>query len=271
MKLENPIAENEAYLRQSIVDTLARRAEHNLAHMEGNIRLFEIGDVFPGCGVPLPVEELHVAALVMGRRFPPHFSDPKSDQFTAWALYDASDIKALALGIAEAANPGCAVGLEPGASVGEPLPGTRGEWKGPALWVITVDGQTCGQIGEIRVDAPVWSDAGVGVRAVTRCHGREAGRCAAIARASRDGPDPAKSWCTGVAARASARAAISGDTGDAGGRGGRRAPPAAECHRCGRRARGQGALEGSCSSDSICSTSMLGRGSIPGSGALPGD
>ena len=34
--------------------------------------------------------------LVMGRRQPPHFTDPKSPEFDAWASYDQWDAKALA-------------------------------------------------------------------------------------------------------------------------------------------------------------------------------
>ena len=51
VRVLNPIAENEAHLRRSVLETLARRAEHNLARMEGNLRLFEIGSAFePGEG-----------------------------------------------------------------------------------------------------------------------------------------------------------------------------------------------------------------------------
>ena len=49
VRVSNPLAETEAYLRREILDTLARRAEYNLARMQGNVRLFEIGSVFePG-------------------------------------------------------------------------------------------------------------------------------------------------------------------------------------------------------------------------------
>ena len=42
----NPLAENEAHLRRTLLETLARRAEYNLAHMQGNVRLYEIGSAF---------------------------------------------------------------------------------------------------------------------------------------------------------------------------------------------------------------------------------
>src|SRR5690242_7192702 len=97
----NPLAENEAYLRRDVLETLAKRAEYNLARMQGNLRLFEIGAAFEPSGRRLPREELRVGALVMGRRAPAHFSDPKSDDFSKWVSYDAWDAKSLAATIAD--------------------------------------------------------------------------------------------------------------------------------------------------------------------------
>src|ERR1035437_6296498 len=42
-RVTNPLAEGEPFLRTSLLDTLARRAEFNLNQHEGNVRLFEIG------------------------------------------------------------------------------------------------------------------------------------------------------------------------------------------------------------------------------------
>jgi phenylalanyl-tRNA synthetase beta chain len=158
VKIANPVAENEAYLRREIIDTLGRRAEHNLAQMEGNLRLFEIGDVFPSRAPgQLPLEELHVGALLMGRRLPAHFSDPKSEEFNAWATYDRHDVKALALEIAQLVYPDASVALGSGAQVGPGLPGTRDSWMGAPEWLVLVNGETRGQIGRVRLDAPVWA------------------------------------------------------------------------------------------------------------------
>ena len=96
VRLTNPLSENEAYLRREILDSLARRAEYNLSRMNSDIRIFEIGSVFAPSKDETPSEELRVAALVMGRRSPPHFSDPKSPDFDAWIAYDHWDAKALA-------------------------------------------------------------------------------------------------------------------------------------------------------------------------------
>src|SRR6185503_17159873 len=74
VRVTNPLAEDEAYLRGDLLTTLISRAEYNLARMQGNVRLFEIGTAFfagedqsmlPGPKkAGLPREEMHVAALV---------------------------------------------------------------------------------------------------------------------------------------------------------------------------------------------------------------
>ena len=46
VRLANPMAEDEAWLRRDLLETLARRAEHNLAQRHRDVRLFEIGSAF---------------------------------------------------------------------------------------------------------------------------------------------------------------------------------------------------------------------------------
>ncbi|MEP6766870.1 MAG: phenylalanine--tRNA ligase subunit beta, partial [Gemmatimonadaceae bacterium] len=41
LRVRNPLADDEPFLRQSLLETLARRAEFNLTRMQGNVRLFE--------------------------------------------------------------------------------------------------------------------------------------------------------------------------------------------------------------------------------------
>ncbi len=43
VRVANPMSENEAFLRGSLLETLARRAEFNLSHRSGDVRIFEIG------------------------------------------------------------------------------------------------------------------------------------------------------------------------------------------------------------------------------------
>lgn len=145
-RLRNPLAEDEAYLRTRLTDTLARRVEYNFAHMQRNVRLFEIGAVFlaarnPETGAPL--ERTHAAAVVSGDRRPRHFTDPHPPLFDLW------DAKAIAEEIVDAAWPGSAVSLEP--SVGE------------VLWNVTVNGAPAGAVTRISVDAPVWAGPVLGI------------------------------------------------------------------------------------------------------------
>jgi phenylalanyl-tRNA synthetase beta chain len=143
VRVANPLAENEAYLRRDLLDTLARRAEYNLAQMQRDVRLFEVGAVFqPGDGA-LPRETLHAAALLMGHRRPPHWTEGKPPDFDEW------DAKGLGETLARAAHPGAAVELR----------GAQGE----ALWDILIDGETRGAVRRVSLDAPVWAAPAYGV------------------------------------------------------------------------------------------------------------
>ena len=148
VRVANPLAENEAYLRRDILETLSQRAEYNLARMHGDLRLFEIGAVFfPGASMPR--EELHVGALIMGRRRPPHFSDPKSDEFERAMTFDLWDAKALADLIAREAY---------GSGAATLVDGDDNE-----LWSINVEGQRVGGVRALSLDAPVWAKPAFGV------------------------------------------------------------------------------------------------------------
>ncbi|MGH7624673.1 MAG: phenylalanine--tRNA ligase subunit beta [Gemmatimonadaceae bacterium] len=136
-RVANPLAENEAYLRREVLDTLARRAEYNLSRMHRDIRLFEIGAAFIPVGEPLPREELRAAALMTGRRHPPHWTDTHSADFDQW------DAKALAEELAGVACPDASIELAAG--------------DGDALWTIIVNGVECGAVRRVELDAPVWA------------------------------------------------------------------------------------------------------------------
>jgi phenylalanyl-tRNA synthetase beta chain len=150
VRLTNPLSEAEAYLRRDVLDTLARRAEYNLARMQGNIRLFEIGSVFRPQPGELPVEELRVGILVMGRRAPAHFTDPKSPEFEQWVVFDQWDAKALAELAASAIRPGVAVTLRESEDVS-------------VLWTVLAGGETIGVVRQVVLDAPVWASAAFGI------------------------------------------------------------------------------------------------------------
>ena len=143
VRVANPLAEDEPYLRREILDTLARRAEANLAHMQGNVRLFEIGSVFQPTDGAMPRELVRAGVLVMGLRHPEHFATPGGQTWDEW------DAKAIAERMARVAHPGGEVVVESG----------EGEW----LWRVMVGGRDVGGVRHVALDAPVWAAAAFGV------------------------------------------------------------------------------------------------------------
>lgn len=143
-RVRNPLADDEPYLRASVLDTLARRAEYNLSRMQGNIRLFEIGNAFCGTTGRLPREEVRAGALIMGARRPPHFTEPDPPAFDIW------DAKALAEQMAQAAFPGEQLTMVPA--------------EHPVVWTLNVSNH--GQVGRVerlQLDRPVWACDAFGV------------------------------------------------------------------------------------------------------------
>jgi len=143
-RVRNPLAEDEPFLRASVLDTLARRAEYNLSRMQGNLRLFEIGNVFVPRAARLPREEMRVGALLMGARRPAHFTEPNAPAYDVW------DAKELAERVASAAFPGRIVRLTNAVA--------------PALWAVEVDGLgLVGRVEQVVLDRPVWATEAWGV------------------------------------------------------------------------------------------------------------
>lgn len=156
VRVQNPLAENEACLRRAVIETLVGRAELNLAHMQRDIRLFEIGDVFVPARGPLPTESLHVSVLVMGRRAPRHFTDPQTQAFEDWVPYERWDVEALALEICRVAFPGQLISIKP-------MENDAGVPVLVADWMIVKEGTTIGRVGRVKLDAPVWAPAAWGL------------------------------------------------------------------------------------------------------------
>ncbi|HEX5438583.1 MAG TPA: phenylalanine--tRNA ligase subunit beta [Gemmatimonadaceae bacterium] len=141
VRVSNPLAENEAYLRRDLLETLARRTEYNFARRQRDVRLFEIGAAFAPSAGAVPHEELRVAAVITGHRRPPHFTEPHPPDFDAW------DAKGLAEMMATTADP-LAV-LQPGG--------------GEILWDIVVRDVVRGGVRRLHLDAPVWAAPVFGV------------------------------------------------------------------------------------------------------------
>jgi phenylalanyl-tRNA synthetase beta chain len=144
VRLANPMAEDEAFLRRDLLETLARRAEHNLAQRHRDLRLFEIGSAFRPSPSGLPLEEMRVAALVMGHRHPPHWSEPITPDFDEW------DAKWLGELVASTIASGAAVEL-------------RDAGRGEVLWEIAIAGEVRGTVRRLALDAPVWAPAAFGI------------------------------------------------------------------------------------------------------------
>ena len=143
-RVRNPLAEHEPYLRASVLDSLSDRAAYNLSRMQGNIRLFEVGNAFLPTGDRLPREELRAAALFMGTRRPPHFTEPQPPVFDRW------DAKHVAERMARVAFGGREVRFSAG--------GDR------VLWEITLEGTgVVGTVSRLAIDRPAWAAEAYGV------------------------------------------------------------------------------------------------------------
>jgi len=136
-RVSNPLAENEAHLRTSLLETLARRTEYNLAQRVGDVRLFEIGSAFAPAGIGVPKEELRLGVVLMGRRRPAHFTEPNPPAFDEW------DAKGIAEHAAQVAHPASTVTLVPA--------------RDDAIWTVEVDGSATGVVKRLALDAPVWA------------------------------------------------------------------------------------------------------------------
>ncbi len=145
VRVANPLAEDEPHLRRSLLETLARRAEYNLNRMQGDVRLFEIGSAFTPRPDGLPLEAVRVGALIMGRRRPPHFTEPDPPPFDAW------DAKALGARISELAFPSEIATLEASDD--------------GRSWVIVVGTarRRVGRAGPVALDRPAWAAEAFGV------------------------------------------------------------------------------------------------------------
>jgi phenylalanyl-tRNA synthetase beta chain len=134
VRLLNPLAADEAWLRRRLLPGLVRLVEANWANRVPDVRLFEIGTAFAS-GVPSerPREERRVAAVLTGRREPPHWT-------AAPAMFDIWDLKGRVETAAALAIPDAEVQVE-----------------GQALVVRDRTGRVVGSGGPLAADAPPWA------------------------------------------------------------------------------------------------------------------
>ena len=148
LRVSNPLNAREPVMRRTLLPSLLRRLEHNLAHGNRDVRLFEIGTSFRKAprGGP-PVEETHVAAVLTGRRHPPHWSVPD-------VALDVWDLKAVLEEAARTAHG------EQACVVGAAGRGAAPYESDLHLEVRASDGSTLGAGGRVapgNVDVPVWA------------------------------------------------------------------------------------------------------------------
>ncbi len=149
VEVANPLTTTEPFMRRALLPSLVRRVEYNLARGNRDVRLFELGTSFrrAEAGDP-PHEETHLAAVLTGRREPPHWS--RTDE-----ALEVWDLKAL-LEVVVSMVYGADATIEPG------RPAAAALAKDACLVVRSSDGQVAGYGGRVSdaiCDVPVWAGA----------------------------------------------------------------------------------------------------------------
>lgn len=71
VNLLNPLSDEQAVMRTILLPGLLENVRRNINHQNGDLRFFEIGKVFiPRDGGEQPLERVHLAGILSGRRFP---------------------------------------------------------------------------------------------------------------------------------------------------------------------------------------------------------
>lgn len=135
VRLLNPLAADDAWLRRRLLPGLVRLVEANWANRVADVRLFEIGTAF-AAGAPgeRPREERHVAAVLTGRHEPEHWTGTGQGKFDIW------DLKGRLEAVVALAIPGADVQVE-----------------GQAWVVRDRAGRVVGEGGPLAADAPPWA------------------------------------------------------------------------------------------------------------------
>jgi len=86
VNLLNPLTEDQKIMRTMMLPSLLQNISRNTSRQSNDIRLFEIGKVFhPVEGEPLPQENMRVAGVLSGRRYPEasllHFGNYQVDVY----------------------------------------------------------------------------------------------------------------------------------------------------------------------------------------------
>ncbi|HEX9727239.1 MAG TPA: phenylalanine--tRNA ligase subunit beta [Gemmatimonadales bacterium] len=157
--IENPLSNDEAFLRGSLLPGLVRSVEHNWSARTRDVRLFEIGRVFQATDTGRPDETLRAGGVISGARLPSHWSaaGPAPD-------LDLWDLKGMLEDVVRAAVPG-----------GRLQPGEQGGWT-----VHSGDGRQVGIGRQLDADSPPWSAPLFGFEVDIEREAREAHRFAPL-------------------------------------------------------------------------------------------
>jgi phenylalanyl-tRNA synthetase beta chain len=158
VRLLNPLSSAEGHLRRQLLPGLVRLVQRNWDNHVADVRLFEIGTVFiaaqPG---ERPFEERHVAAIMTGRREPPHWTSTGDDRIDLWDLkghFEAAVALAIPEGVVQVEGNG---------------------------WIaVNTQGRTVGRASPIAVDAPPWAGSVYGYELLLDPALRHSGRFAAL-------------------------------------------------------------------------------------------
>ena len=135
VRLLNPLAADEAWLRRRLLPGLVRLVEANWANHVSDVRLFEIGTAFADAGPGRrPAEERRVAAVLTGRREPAHWTGTGEARFDLWDLKGRLE-----------------------AAVALAIPQAEVQVEGQAWVVRDREGRVVGDGGLLAADAPPWA------------------------------------------------------------------------------------------------------------------
>ncbi len=133
--LLNPLSAEDGFLRRRLLPGLVRLVERNWANHVSDVRLFEIGTAFAAAAAgERPAEERRLAAVLTGRREPPHWTGAGGEPYDLWDLKGRLEA-AVALAIPEAAI----------------------QVEGNAWIVRDSSGREVGSAGPLAADAPPWA------------------------------------------------------------------------------------------------------------------
>lgn len=136
VRLANPFSSTEGHLRRRLLPGLVKLVVGNWHNHVADVRLFEIGTVFTAAPAgERPHEERRVAAVLTGRREPPHWSGSGESRIDVWDLKGHFE-----------------------AAVALAVPGGTVQVEGTGWIARDSRGQTVGEAGPIAADSPPWAD-----------------------------------------------------------------------------------------------------------------